>query len=34
MIFSVSGHVQKAGNFELPLGVAFKDLLELAGGVS
>ncbi|HEX4266369.1 MAG TPA: NADH-quinone oxidoreductase subunit NuoF [Steroidobacteraceae bacterium] len=33
VVFSVSGHVQKAGNFEVPLGVAFKDLLELAGGV-
>src|SRR5579862_7481224 len=33
VIFSVSGHVEKAGNFELPLGVPFKDLLELAGGV-
>ncbi len=33
VIFSVSGHVQKAGNFEVPLGVAFKDLLELAGGM-
>jgi len=33
VIFSVSGHVQKAGNFEIPLGVPFKDLLELAGGV-
>jgi NADH-quinone oxidoreductase subunit F len=33
VIFSVSGHVQKAGNFEVPLGIAFKDLLGLAGGV-
>ncbi|HWG29040.1 MAG TPA: NADH-quinone oxidoreductase subunit NuoF, partial [Steroidobacteraceae bacterium] len=33
VIFSVSGHVQKAGNFETPLGIPFKDLLELAGGV-
>ena len=33
VIFSVSGHVEKAGNFEVPLGVPFKDLLELAGGV-
>ena len=33
VIFSVSGHVQKAGNFEVPLGVPFKDLLELAGGM-
>jgi len=33
VIFSVSGHVAKAGNFELPLGVPFKDLLEYAGGM-
>jgi NADH-quinone oxidoreductase subunit F len=33
VIFSVSGHVQKAGNFETPLGIPFKALLELAGGV-
>jgi NADH-quinone oxidoreductase subunit F len=32
-IFSVSGHVNKPGNFELPLGVPFADLLALAGGV-
>jgi NADH-quinone oxidoreductase subunit F len=29
----VSGHVEKAGNFEVPLGIPFKDLLALAGGV-
>jgi len=33
VIFSVSGHVAKPGNFEVPLGIPFKDLLELAGGV-
>jgi NADH-quinone oxidoreductase subunit F len=33
MIFSVSGHVNKPGNFELPLGVPFRELLELSGGV-
>jgi len=32
-IFSVSGHVEKPGNYELPLGIPFKDLLEIAGGV-
>jgi NADH-quinone oxidoreductase subunit F len=32
-VFSVSGHVSKPGNFELPIGIPFKDLLELAGGV-
>jgi NADH-quinone oxidoreductase subunit F len=33
MIFSVSGHVNRPGNFELPLGIPFRDLLEIAGGV-
>jgi NADH-quinone oxidoreductase subunit F len=32
-IFSVSGHVEKPGNFEVPLGMPFKDLLAMAGGV-
>src|SRR3954469_4327122 len=32
-IFSVSGHVNKPGNFELPMGIPFADLLEIAGGV-
>ncbi len=32
-IFSVSGHVNKPGNFEIPLGTPFRDLLEMAGGV-
>jgi len=32
-IFSVSGHVNKPGNFEIRLGTSFKDLLEMAGGV-
>jgi NADH-quinone oxidoreductase subunit F len=31
--FSVSGHVNRPGNFEVPLGIPFKDLLALAGGV-
>ncbi len=33
MIFSVSGHVEKPGNFELPLGIPFADLMRIAGGV-
>jgi NADH-quinone oxidoreductase subunit F len=33
VIFSVSGHVAKPGNYELPLGIPFRDLLEIAGGV-
>ncbi|MCZ0953574.1 MAG: NADH-quinone oxidoreductase subunit NuoF, partial [Rhodospirillaceae bacterium] len=32
-IFSVSGHVEKPGNYELPLGIPFRDLLAIAGGV-
>jgi NADH-quinone oxidoreductase subunit F len=31
--FSVSGHVNNPGNFEVPLGTPFADLLKLAGGV-
>src|SRR6266436_5180275 len=31
VIYSVSGHVARAGNFELPLGVPLADLLELCG---
>ena len=32
-VFSVTGHVQKPGNYEVPLGTPFKDLLALAGGM-
>lgn len=32
-VFSVNGHVAKPGNFEVPLGIPFRDLLELAGGM-
>ena len=32
-LFSVSGHVNKPGNYEVPLGTPFSELLELAGGV-
>lgn len=31
--FSVSGHVNRPGNFEVPLGMPFPELLELAGGI-
>jgi len=31
--FSVSGHVEKPGNHELPMGIPFKELLDLCGGV-
>jgi len=33
VIYSVSGHVGRGGNFELPMGIPFRDLLQLAGGV-
>lgn len=32
-IFSVSGHVNRPGNYEIPLGTPFPVLLEMAGGV-
>ena len=32
-IFSVSGHVNKPGNYELPLGIPFADLLAISGGI-
>ena len=32
-IWCVSGHVNKPGNYEIPLGAPFSELLELAGGV-
>jgi NADH-quinone oxidoreductase subunit F len=32
-IYSISGHVEKPGNYELPMGMPFAELLELAGGV-
>lgn len=32
-LFCVSGHVNNPGNFEVPLGTPFRDLLAMAGGV-
>jgi NADH-quinone oxidoreductase subunit F len=32
-LFSISGHVNNPGNFEIPMGTSFADLLEMAGGV-
>ncbi len=32
-LFSVTGHVNNPGNFEVPLGTPFAKLLEMAGGV-
>ncbi|MDF7675264.1 NADH-quinone oxidoreductase subunit NuoF [Neisseriaceae bacterium ESL0693] len=32
-LFSVSGHVERPGNYEIPLGTPFKDLLAMCGGM-
>ncbi|MEW9897397.1 NADH-quinone oxidoreductase subunit NuoF [Chitinivorax sp. PXF-14] len=32
-LFSVSGHVTRPGNYEIPLGMPFAQLLEMAGGM-
>lgn len=32
-IFCMSGHIAKPGNYELPLGITFRELIERAGGV-
>ena len=32
-VFSVSGHVNRPGNYEVPLGTSFRDLLKMAGGM-
>jgi NADH-quinone oxidoreductase subunit F len=32
-IFSVTGHVERPGNYEIPMGTPFRELLDLAGGV-
>lgn len=32
-LYSVSGHVNKPGNFEVPMGLPFRELLEMAGGM-
>ncbi len=32
-LFSVSGHVNNPGNFEVPMGLPFSELLEMAGGI-
>ena len=33
LIFSISGHVNKPGNYELPLGISFQEVIEVAGGI-
>lgn len=32
-LFSVSGHVEKPGNYEVKMGTPFKELLDMAGGI-
>jgi len=32
-IFSMSGHIEKPGNYEVPMGIPFAELLEMAGGM-
>lgn len=32
-IFSISGHINKPGNYEVPLGISFIELLKMAGGI-
>ncbi len=32
-LFSVTGHVNKPGNYEIPMGTPFAEMLEMAGGV-
>jgi len=32
-LFSVTGHVNKPGNYEVPMGTPFSELLEMAGGM-
>ncbi|MDP9122478.1 MAG: NADH-quinone oxidoreductase subunit NuoF [Acidobacteriota bacterium] len=32
-LYAISGHVERPGTYELPLGVTFNDLLETAGGM-
>ncbi len=32
-VFSVTGHVEKPGNYEINMGTPFRELLEMAGGV-
>lgn len=32
-LFSISGHIERPGNYEIPLGTPFAELLAMAGGV-
>ena len=33
LIFSISGHINNPGNYELPLGLTFNEVIEIAGGI-
>src|SRR6056297_2882200 len=33
LVYSISGHVNRPGNYELPMGIPFPKLLEMAGGI-
>jgi NADH-quinone oxidoreductase subunit F len=33
-IYSISGHVQRPGQYEAPLGITLRELLEMAGGMT
>ncbi len=32
-IFSLSGHVTRPGQYEAPLGITLRELLDMAGGI-
>ncbi|MBI3988679.1 MAG: NADH-quinone oxidoreductase subunit NuoF [candidate division NC10 bacterium] len=32
-VFSVSGHVRRPGNYELPINISIRELIEVAGGI-
>ena len=32
-LFSISGHIERPGNYEVPLGTPFAEILEMAGGM-
>ena len=32
-LFCISGHVERPGNYEVPLGTPFAEILKMAGGM-
>ena len=32
-LFSLSGHVNRPGQYEAPMGITLRELLDLAGGI-